>query len=57
MTMEQVLDMIVSDWGMEDQWTIELFKMAEWGALPEDLAELHDMVNRCRAEDWFGFEP
>lgn len=55
MTRQEIMDYAVSNWGLEDVSTIELFIMEEHGSSDADLANFIFLVEESRKYD-FGFE-
>lgn len=53
--MNELLDKVAQNWGLEDPMTVEVFRMAERGETIDTIAELIDLVNGSRATDW-GFD-
>jgi len=56
MTVNEILDAIATNWGLEDPHTVEAFNMAERGETAETIAEYRALVDGARAEDNFGFD-
>lgn len=56
MTTNEVLDMIVSNWGFENEDTIEAFNMADRGETAETILEYKARIESGWANDNFGFD-
>ena len=50
MTVNEILDAIATNWGLEDPNTVEAFNMAE------TIAAFRALVDGAHAEDDFGFD-
>lgn len=51
----ELLERAGSEWGLEDESTVELYKMKDNGASYTDMLAFYHLVNEAMAEDW-GFD-
>lgn len=53
--MKKFMDYAIRNWGFENAYTIELFKMIENGETAKIIQQYIDLADGAMAEDW-GFE-
>ena len=53
---EEILNMVATQWGLEDEGTVEMFRMAERGATAEEMMEYKTLREGAMTEEWFGFD-
>lgn len=52
----ELLNEVVTSRGMEDELTIELFRMKDRGESYEMIKEYKKLYEGAEKEDWFGFD-
>ena len=51
----ELLEKAGKEWGLEDDSTIELYRMNERGETYKTMHNFYNLVNATMAEDYFGF--